>query len=488
VRRRIVSGLGAPSGAMGGRPTRVRYAVLVWLCSLSFLTYLDRICIMRVQGEIERDLELGKLTAADEEELRREGKATDREAREKKSRDRAAQRMSWIFSAFLIGYCIFEVPGGWLGDRWGARLVICRIVIWWSLFTALTGSVRAVVGWFTSSPEPWMLTGAMVLVRFLFGAGEAGAYPNISRALGRWFPFQQRGVAQGAIWLSSRIGGAVAPATIGLLMAVSGGWEAAFWVLGVAGIIWAIVFTLWFRNRPEEMPSANALECRLIRGDVAAGSIYDDHHQAGMPWLRLLSPNLVAVYLAAASVSFCWYFNITFLPRYLKDRHALDYGDSELLSGLPLLAGGVACLLGGALSDYLVRRLGSKRWGRSLPGFLGFLLAGATALLIPGLEGYGVAVATLCTVCFFQDLAVPCIWSLPADIGGRYAGTVGGFMNSVGAIGGALSAPFVAHLQGGEGGWDTVFYVFAAVYGFGALLWLVIDAGRGMITEPGRNP
>src|SRR5437879_5145716 len=176
------------SEASKSRTTSFRYLVLAVLCSLAFLTYLDRICIMRVQGEIERDLHLGGLTTQDEQYLHASGLEHDAPARAKLSHDRATERMSWVFSAFLLGYVLFEIPGGWLGDIWGARAVLLRIVIWWSLFTALTGSVKFMAGWFSSPSAPALPLAMMVFVRFMFGLGEAGAYPNIARALGRWFP------------------------------------------------------------------------------------------------------------------------------------------------------------------------------------------------------------------------------------------------------------------------------------------------------------
>src|SRR5213593_3984684 len=196
-------------------PTRYRFLVLAVLCSLAFLTYLDRICIMRVQGDIEHDLGFTHLTQADEQALRERGLEADSQARAKLAKDRATERMSWVFSAFVAGYVLFEVPGGWLGDRWGARAVIFRIVLCWSLFTALTGGVKGITALFSSSPRPAQWLMAMVAVRFLFGVGEAGAYPNIARALGRWFPFHERATAQSFIWFSSRFGGAFAPTIIG---------------------------------------------------------------------------------------------------------------------------------------------------------------------------------------------------------------------------------------------------------------------------------
>jgi MFS family permease len=458
-------------------PTRYRFWVLAVLCSLAFLTYLDRICIMRVQGDIERDLGFAELTAADEQSLRERGLGNDPQARTKAAKDLATERMSWVFSAFVAGYVLFEVPGGWLGDRWGARAVIFRIVLCWSLFTAATGGVKGITAMFVSRPGPehWLMV--MVAVRFLFGVGEAGAYPNIARALGRWFPVHERATAQSFIWLSSRLGGAFAPTIIGGLMLLGGGWQQAFWMLGIVGVVWAVWFRVWFRDRPEDKPQVNAAERESIRsGEATAGSIYDDTSGTPFRWAALLAPNVLALCLASFCVSFCFYFYITFLPKYLKDQFRVDYAESQFISGLPLLLGGFACLAGGFLSDYLIRRT-RKRWGRSLVPIAGWTAAGLCALAVSQLNS-AVAVMALIVVAFaFQDLGVPSMWSLPADIGGRFAGTLGGWMNSAGAIGGMLS-PLVAAKVSIAHGWNATFVVFGAVYLLGALAWLRVDASR----------
>jgi MFS family permease len=453
--------------------------VLAVLCSLAFLTYLDRICIMRVQGEIERDLGLGQLTSSDEEQLLKQGLATNADARAKLSRDRSTERMSWVFSAFLIGYLLFEVPGGWLGDRWGARFVIVRLVVWWSIFTALTGSVESLGRLLFREPTPALLLGLLLVVRFLFGCGEAGAYPNMARVLGRWFPFRDRASAQGAIWMASRFGGAIAPLAIGRLMAVTGGWHRAFWMLGAVGLLWAVWFHWWFRNRPEEKPSVNDAERELIRSDSAQrGSIYDDVAAASVPWRQLAcSTNLLALCGVAFSLSFCWYFYVTFLPKFLKEQYGIDYSKSELLTGLPLLVGGIACLAGGRTSDWLILRVRSRRWGRSLLGVVGCGAAAACALGAAQLSSPAACIVLICLASAFQDISLPRMWAAPVDIGGRFAGTVGGWINSAGCIGGMLS-PIVAAKVSSRFGWDTVFYLFTAVYFVGALAWSRVDASK----------
>ena len=470
------------------RPTCYRFAVLAVLCSLAFLTYLDRICIMRVQGDIERDLGFAELTRADEQSLRERGQESDSQARAKLGKDRATERMSWVFAAFVAGYVLFEVPGGWLGDRWGARAVIFRIVLCWSLFTAATGGVKGITALFSSKPGPEQWLVAMIAIRFLFGVGEAGAYPNIARALGRWFPFHERATAQSFIWLSSRFGGAFAPTIIGGLTLLGGDWQRAFWILGLVGVAWAVFFFVWFRDRPEDKPQVNTVERELIRaGESGSGSIYDDASAPTFRWFSLISPNVLALCLVSFCVSFCFYFYITFLPKYLKDQFHVDYAQSQFISGLPLLLGGFACLAGGFLSDYAIRKTGSKRWGRSLIPIGGWIAAGLCAFAVSQFQS-AVAVMALIVVAFvFQDLGVPSMWSLPTDIGGRFAGTLGGWMNSAGAIGGMLS-PLVAAKVSIAHGWNTTFMVFGAIYLLGALAWLRVDASNPIRQSNSRSP
>jgi len=470
------------------RPTRYRILVLAVLCSLAFLTYLDRICIMRAQGNIVRDLRFEELTPADEQSLREQGLERAGEARAKLGKDRATRRMSWVFSAFVFGYLLFEVPAGWLGDRCGARSVIVRIVLWWSIFTALTGGVTWITGFFSKTPGPEQWVMVLVVVRFLFGAGEAGAYPNIARALGRWFPFRERATAQSFIWFSSRLGGALAPMIIGGLMSLGGGWEQAFWILGLCGIVWAVFFFVWFRDKPEDKPQVNEGERELIRASATgAGSIYDDAPAEPMRWAALVSPNVLALCVVSFSVSFCFYFYITFLPKYLKDQFNVDYQQSQLVSGLPLALGAIACLVGGFLSDYAICKSGNKRWGRSVVPIIAWALAAACAFAVPRFNS-ALAVMILLVVGFiFQDLGVPSMWSVPADIGGRFAGTLGGWMNMAGGVGGMLS-PLVAAQMSIAHGWNSTFFVFGAVYLLGALAWVRVDASTPMGQSKSRSP
>ena len=493
------------------RPSRVRLAVLAFACSLSLITYLDRVCISRVQKEIKTDLDV-----------------SDKE-------------LGIVFGAFALGYALFEVPGGWLGDRWGSRRVLMRIVIWWSLFTALTGCIwrftldsgrHISIG---SLEIPILLNGlvVLVLVRFCFGAGEAGAYPNLARVVKTWFPFRERGLAQGGIWMSARLGGAFAPLVIGCLMRAVG-WRQAFWVLGAIGAIWAVAFYVWFRDRPEEHPACNAEERELIRtgqyafppaGNVPTGA--DQPWRGGQPsdgvvarqegtttaepiasavaavdplaplpeseddghtWppLRSLLGSLTmwSLCVAAFFVSFGWFFYPTWQPKYLEEVHGISFADSEILTGLPFFCGAIGSLIGGGISDTLVRRIG-RRWGRSLVGLVGFTGAGLCVLATGFVAHAWQAVTLLCLAFLINDLAIPVIWAVSADVGGRFVGTVAGLMNTIGAFGALLSPALIPHVLADLPAsmlvaqrWQIIFAGLAVAWFISAAAWLFIDASK----------
>ncbi len=441
--------MGEPANTpAAGSPSHVRYGILGFACSLSLLTYLDRICIMRVQEDIQRDLSLSQ------------------------------KEMGLVFAAFAFGYMIFEVPGGWMGDAWGSRRVITRIVLWWSLFTALTGFADQLLGLGLGANlvTPTLVLGTLLLVRFLFGCGEAGAYPNLARVIGSWFPFGERAFGLGAIWMSARLGGALAPFVIGRLTEALS-WRQAFAVLGLVGAVWCVFFYRWFRDTPEEKPECNAAERALIR----AGPYSWKAEQAApkhlpIPWRRLLlSTNVWALCIASFCVTFGWYFYPTWQPQYLKDVHQIAFQNSEILSGLPFLCGAAGCLVGGRLSDWMVRSTGSRRWGRSLIGIIGFSGAGlcvwSTGLVTQAWQ----AVALLCLAFLINDIAIPPIWAACADIGGRYAGTLSGTMNSVGALAAILS-PALTPVLREYYDWSTIFAILACSWFIAALAWVRIDA------------
>jgi MFS family permease len=437
-------------------PTMVRYGVLAWVCSLSMLTYIDRVCIKQVGGEMQRDLGL------------------------------TPQQFGWVFSAFGLAYALFEVPSGWLGDRLGPRKVLARIVVWWSVFTALTGAIVPFTldsglrfhlgGW----EIPLLFNGfvLLLLIRFLFGMGEAGAYPNIARALRNWFPYARRGLAQGLLWTFGRWGGAAAPLLIGLF-ALFLGWRGAFAAFGLVGIVWVVAFYAWFRDTPAEHPSVNEGERHLIRDGAPEKSM-----PARLSWTTMLaSPTLWCLSLMYFCSNCGWCFFITWDVEYYRKVLELGGRELELASGAPLFFGGVACFLGGFLTDTLVRSLG-RRWGRTLQGMSAYLL-GAVFFVAPLVAARWIAspwlaVASLCLASFVKDFAMAVSWSTCIDIGHRYSGTVSGFMNMVGNLGTFVSPPIVAALAR-AGRWELALAYSGGMFLVASCCWLFINPRRVIV-------
>jgi MFS family permease len=455
------------------KPTRVRYGVLGFACSLSMITYLDRVCISNAVPFIVN--ELGLYSVAD---------------------------LDWALTAFVISYAIFEIPTGWLGDVFGPRKTLIRIVLWWSVFTALTAFTGLSLGsWFIG-------LGALVVIRFLFGMGEAGAYPNITRALHNWFPFAARGLAQGAVWMSGRLMGGLTPLVWLILVEwLDLSWRATFWLFGSLGVVWCIAFASWFRNRPDEKPEVNAAERELIhagRADIGMA-------HARVPWLKLLtSTNLWALCLMYFCAAYGWYFNITYLPTFLEQQFGVDPKSwiGSLYKGGPLWMGAAACLAGGFLTDWFIRRTGNRKWGRRLFGVVGHGLCAfcyLACLFAPNAFSFFLAISL---AAFFNDLTMGSAWATCQDIGKRYAAIVAGCMNTVGNLGGAVATKVTgtvlrsqleayAHGQGlavkdltaaqkATGlmpGYEINLILFTTVYFIAVLLWLRVDSTRPVVPE-----
>jgi ACS family glucarate transporter-like MFS transporter len=473
------------------RPTRVRYGVLAFACALSMITYLDRVCMGSAAKWIIQDLHLH--SEAD---------------------------LKWVFAAFGFAYALFEVPSGWLGDVFGPRSVLVRIVLWWSLFTALTGTVGLSAGGMVFGG-----VGTLMVVRFLFGMGEAGAYPNITRSLHNWFPYHQRGAAQGAVWMSGRLMGGLTPLLWAALVeglgaaAATGShaavvllpplltWRSAFWLFGLIGLVWAVLFFGWFRNRPEEKPAVNAAELALIRqGDGAAAAAH-----AGVPWLRVLrSRSLWFLCLMYACQSYGWYFNITYLPIFLETQFGVEKTSllGAIYKGGPLWMGAAGCLVGGFLTDWFIRRTGNRRLGRKLFGVIGHALAGLCFMACPFAHNVFWMFLAISLSAFCADLTMASSWAVCQDIGRRYAAIVAGFMNMVGNLGGAIGPllsgyvldrylrtaaaglgvvveqmPAAARSAALMEGYRTNFWIFAGTFVLGVICWTQIDSTQPVAEE-----
>jgi sugar phosphate permease len=413
-----------------------RTRVLGFAFVLAVVTYLDRICIAAAAPYIMADLHLSVL------------------------------QMSVVFSAFTLSYSLFEIPSGWLGDVIGPRRVLTRIVLWWSAFTMLTSAARG----FPS----------LVAIRFLFGAGEAGAFPNIARSFATWFPIRERGRANGVMFLGSRVGGMLS-APIALLIVSRWGWRTGFVLFGMVGVVWAAAWFAWYRDRPEEHPAVNAAELAWIRQDQRG-----PERPAGReptPWRALLrSRNLYAICAMYFAFSYGLYFYFTWLPTFLIKELGLSAGASRVLASLPFVLAGIADLIGGWLTDYLCRTRG-LRVGRCYLGFAAFLTCGAlvfaSTLPVPPIAKAMLLAFALASA----DLALGACWAVPIDIAPDHAGVITGCMNTLGNLGGLIGPLVVGVAVDRYGSWTIPFYVTAAVYAAGALAWLAIDPTQRLTTD-----
>ena len=333
--------------------------------------------------------------------------------------------MGWVFSAFTWAYAAFEIPSGWMGDVMGPRKVLTRIVIWWSAFTAATGLA-------------WNF-GSLVVARLLFGVGEAGAFPNTSRSFAKWFPVAERGAAHGWVFMGTRMGGAITPPIVVALMTAFG-WRQTFFMFGALGVVWAWFWWRWFRDEPSQHPEVNAAELALIE------SAKDLSDPPKFNWSELLRANLLLVYGMYFTMGYTLYFNLTWLPTYLKEARGFTLQQAGWLSAVVLFTGGVATYFGGKLTDALVKRYGLKI-GRSM-GVVTLPIAGLLLIAAAQTSSPLAAAILLAATLGVADLSVSSCWAMCHDIGGRNAGIVTGAMNTWGNIGGALSPLVVGYARG----------------------------------------
>jgi ACS family glucarate transporter-like MFS transporter len=411
------------------RASRVRARVLTFAFLLTIITYLDRVCISAAAPFIMEDLHISIF------------------------------QMSLVFSAFTLAYSLFEVPSGWLGDVRGQRRVLTRIVLWWSAFTMLTGITQG----FSS----------LISVRFLFGAGEAGAFPNLTRSFARWFPIRERGRASGIMFLGSRIGGMLS-VPLSLVLIARLGWRTSFVVFGAIGVLWAAAWAAWYRDRPEEHPGVNAEELAWITQDRRGA----DRDSSTTPWRRLLTSRSVwAICVMYFAYGYGLYFYLTWLPTYLTRELGFSALRGGLFAALPFLFAGIANVGGGWLTDYLARER-SLRTARCGLGSAAFLTTAAlllTSTLTPGATGKAVLLALALGS---ADLALSACWAAPLDIAPAHAGVVTGLMNTFGNLGGLLCPIVVGWTVESLQSWTVPFYITAAVYLGGAAAWTAVDPRR----------
>jgi len=376
-----------------------------------------------------------------------------------------------VFSVFLWAYAIGQIPLGSLADRLGPRLVFLIIVPFWSVMTAMT----AIAGGLSS----------LIVIRFVFGLAEAGAFPTATRAMQLWFPKAERGIVHGVTHSFSRFAVAIVP-FIAVNIMIAFGWRWIFYLFGAAGLLWSAAFYLVYRNLPEEHPRVNQSELALIRGLDSNGVIkpVDLHQQLAPPW-RIIFRSANMWYIAAGYCCFYYgtYFYMTWFPTYLLEYRHLSLKAVGTLASLPLLAGMVGDIVGGTLTDRVYRKTGRLRFARRIVAAPAMLVSGAC--LIPAAIVHSAATAILCLTAslFFLELVISPAWAVPMDVGGEYSGTVSGVMNMAGSLAASLS-PIIFGALVQRGFWITPFLITAGVLLTGALIWtFLIDPERSVVEE-----
>ena len=416
-----------PTKATAIPPSHVRYRVVSLAVLLGMVTYLDRVCISTLAPYIEKDLAFSEM------------------------------QMGYVFSAFALSYALFGLPAAAWADRVGTRKALTGIVIWWSAFTMTTAA--------------GINQASLMVIRFLFGAGEAGAWPAVARTFSRWIPYRERGTVQGIFFVGAHVVGGLTPLLV-MWMAGFLSWRMIFVLFGLLGFVWAAVWCYWFRDDPAGHRQVNAAELAAIvadrKPDPAAGT-------GGKQWWRLLGDrNVLALCLMYVPNSFGFYFCITWLPRYLQKRHGLEDASLGIFAGLPLVLSVLADVSGGVTTDWAVRRFG-PRLGRAGVGFTAYFLAGMALILAvlsthPWIAATWIAVGTACSM-FMLGAA----WSTCQDIGGTHTAVVGAMMNTAGQIGAVACPVVVKCLVEQYNDWNAALILIGVIFLLGALCWLVVD-------------
>jgi sugar phosphate permease len=438
--RTDVTELAAVAEHVTSKPTKTRWWILFLISLMYLIAYMDRSNISVAQPEIAKEFGLSKTA------------------------------MGLVLAAFTWAYALGQIPAGWLGDRFGPRKVLAVIMSWWAIAAAMTGAAMGLYSLFSA--------------RFLLGLGEAGAFPVASRGMQLWFPRTERGRIQGTTHFFSRFAVAVTPFVAGSIM-LAFGWRAIFYIFGSLGVIWAIAFSFFYRNLPEEHKSVNRAELAQIRGLNPDGTVRAPiTTRQSAPWRRIFgSSNIWYISLGYSCFFFGTNFYLTWYPTYLREHRHLTLQAMGLIGSLPLFAGMLGDVTGGSLSDFFFKRTRDARFARRIVAAPGFLLAGVFVIPAAMTHNALASVLFLALSFFFLEFVIGPAWAVPMDVGGQFSGTVTGIMN----MAGALAASLTAIVYGGlfdRGFWIAPFFVSAGVMLLGALIWtFLIDPERSVV-EP----
>jgi len=410
-----------------------RYRVIIFLFFLILITYLDRISIGLVSVRIKTEFRLTN------------------------------EQFGWVLGAFALAYALFEIPSAVLGDRIGQRAVFIRIVLWWSLFTVLTGATTGLV--------------SLIVVRFLFGMGESGAYPNSSGAISRWLPANE--TARGISWLNigANAGAAIAPLIV-IPIAVAYGWRVPFFVNGCIGLLWVLLCFLWFRNHPSEMKDITNEE----RNFIETNRRFSNRHEKFSFKTVFKKKSLWALAISFFCSQWANYFFVSWMTIYLvKGRHFSE-NNMKMATSYLFIIGIISALSAGFVSDRLVKRKG-LRFGRRFIAMVSFVMMGILFLVTGTTTSNTIVIISLIIAHFFYAPNVITFFSTCVDMGGNKAASVAGIMNFFGQLGAFFMAIVFGEIVDVTDNFNAPLYAIAAVLFVGGLLWLFIDPSKPLMAE-----
>ncbi|MBS1801679.1 MAG: MFS transporter [Acidobacteria bacterium] len=422
----------------------IRAVLIFWMFLLSALAYLDRTNISIAGPQISREFGLGNV------------------------------KLGWVFSAFLIGYALAQVPAGWLAVRYGPRWSLTFGVAWWGVFTALTAVV------------PPKMRGAMLVliaVRFCLGAGEATVYPASNQLVARWIPLEERGKANGSIFAGVGAGAGLTPPLLAWIIAHYG-WRMSFWFSAVVGTLAGVVWFFIARDHPAEHPLISQAELRHIEEGIAepqAVSVTSEE-KAVVPWTAMFrSRTLFALTLSYFSFGYVAWVFFAWFYIYLAEARGLDLKASAIYSMFPFLAMTICSPLGGIANDWISRRFG-LRWGRCGVGVAALATAAVLLWFGPAVSSTQLASLILAGGAGTLYFAQSSYWSVTVDIADSGSGIVSGVMNMGAQVGGAVTASLTPVIAA-RYGWNASFRLSAMLALAGAVAWVIVDPAKKLGRE-----
>ncbi|MCH9654460.1 MAG: MFS transporter [Planctomycetes bacterium] len=450
----------AESGTFNGnavdeRPTHARYQVMVLLCLIAAIAYISRNAISVPAKLIQDELGINSL------------------------------QMGWVMSAFFWSYALSQVPSGWIGHIWGTRRALTVFAILWSIATAFTG---VVAGFWT-----------LIMARLIFGVSQAGIFPCSANTLSKWIPESRRGFASGLLGSFMSIGSAVGSFVIGVLLvgfeffgwtipAVS--WRACMWIFAVPGVLWAVWFYYWFRDRPEKHSGVNRGELQLIHGQSKSLSEQTKEEDSSpvepgepTPWGKILTSFSMWMICGQQFFRAAGYiFYVTWFPRYLQETRGIKLSSSGILASLPLLSFVVGTALGGATVDWVLQRTQSRRWSRQGVAVTAMLGCAVCTLCAYFVQEMNLAMALISVSTFFAGLGGSCGYTVTIDKGGQHVAPIFGMMNMAGNLGAALLPVIVGALFHAKI-YAPVLVLIAGIYVAAALCWIFLNPNGTIFEE-----